>query len=109
MTFRPMTEVTGFEVHARIKKGKTVFRIWNGMLNKYETGMLSEENCVRHLVALETKYQEVGGKKTVKRIVKEVVKRVANAKEDGFESPFVTSGELHDPWKTEGKRIVRGI
>jgi len=98
------SEVKGFEVHAR-KKGKKqiVFRIWDGKINRYVTKeMKNEGEVAKRLVTLEVeRFHE--------KVIAKAEKRVKNAREDGFESPFATSGELNDPWKEEGKPIIRGI
>ncbi len=95
--------VDGFEVHARKRGKKTVFRIWDGSKNVYATNVLtSDKVTIERLVELELAAFR-------QRIEAKAPERVANAKEDGFESPFATSGELNDLWKKEGKPIVRGL
>ncbi len=104
-------KVTGFEVHARIcKNGKTVFRIWDGNCNRYATKVIrSQEAAARCLIELETSSLDKRIKELKEEIRIEAPKRVVNAKEDGFETCFVTSGELNDPWHKEGDPIIRGI
>jgi len=96
-------EIKGYEVHARRRNGKIVFRIWDGESNCYVTrDLVDGKRVAARLVELETsRFKE--------EMTKRAMKRVKNAQRDGFESPFVTSGELNDPWKEEGVTIERGI
>lgn len=97
-------ETSGYEVHARKRsEGAIIFRIWDGETDCYITEEMTDALDVRQkLLELEVaRFQE--------KMQKAVVGRVANARRNGFESPFATSGELTDPWKEEGRHIVRGI
>jgi len=95
--------VDGFEVHARKRGKKTVFRIWDGSRHIYATNELTSDRVTRErLVELELAVLKQG-------IEAKAPERVANAKRDGFESPFATSGELDNPWKEEGIPIVRDL
>ncbi|MBI2055081.1 MAG: hypothetical protein HYT39_03220 [Candidatus Sungbacteria bacterium] len=94
--------VTGYEVHARLRGGRIVFRIWDGQRNSYATDEITGADACGRLIRFE-------GRRNKRLTPAEASRRVQNAKEDGFESPFVTSGELRDPWKQEGRQIRRGI
>lgn len=100
----------GYEVHARRHGNRIVFKIWNIDKNVYPTGILkSQRTVIGELIRFETERIDFEASQLKNKIIEDASQRVIHAKKDGFESPFVTSGELDDDWKAEGEPIIRGI
>jgi len=85
-----------YEVNARRKDGKIVFRIWEHRNNFYVTEELSSrDEAKKALIEFET----IAFSAMIKE---EAIGAVLSAENDGFETSFVTSGSLDDPWRREG-------